>query len=166
MDWYFLPYRCKDLTWIKDVHNHLKCNLVNFEIRLVVERVPEFLGTRPEPDFFWATRTRFFQVGYVPDPTRTRHYENPHKIWSKRCMIPDKIPDFLSTRIWLFGIPTLPDPTGIRLFTIQSIWYPTFCYPLYHYIRSKMDFCTMEMILGSYNWQNYISNGRIHALFK
>ena len=26
-------------------------------------------GTRPKPDFFGATRTRLFQVGYVPDPT-------------------------------------------------------------------------------------------------
>ena len=27
-----LPSRCTDLTWIKDVHICLKCNLVNFEI--------------------------------------------------------------------------------------------------------------------------------------
>ena len=89
-------------------------------------------GTRPEPDFFWATRTRFFQVGYVPDPTRIRPYETKHKIWSKKYMIPDKIPDFLATRIRLFGIPTLPDLTRIRLLTIRFIRYPTFCYPLHH----------------------------------
>ena len=34
-------------------------------------------------------------------------------------MIPDKIPDFLGTRIRLFGIPNLPDPN------------PTFYYPIY-----------------------------------
>ena len=27
----FLSRRCIDLTWIKDVHTRLKCNLVNFE---------------------------------------------------------------------------------------------------------------------------------------
>ena len=27
-----LPCRCIDLTWIKDVQIHLKCNIVNFEI--------------------------------------------------------------------------------------------------------------------------------------
>ena len=45
---------------------------------LVVERVPEFSGTRPESDLFWATRTRLYQVGYVPDPTRTRPFEPKH----------------------------------------------------------------------------------------
>ena len=86
---------------------------------LVVERVPKFSGTRPKSDFFWATWTRLFQVGYVPDPTRTRPFETKHKIWSKKCMIPDKIPDYLGTRIRLFGIPILPDPN------------PTFYYPIY-----------------------------------
>ena len=56
---------------------------------LVVERVPEFSGTRPEPDLFWPTRTRLFQVGYVPDPTRTRPNEPKHKIWIKKYTIPD-----------------------------------------------------------------------------
>ena len=28
----FLPCLCTDLTWMKDVHTRLKCNLVNFEI--------------------------------------------------------------------------------------------------------------------------------------
>ena len=28
----FLPWRYTDLTWMKDVHTRLKCNLVNFEI--------------------------------------------------------------------------------------------------------------------------------------
>ena len=64
----------------------------------MVERIPEFSGTQPESDFFGATQTRLFQVGYVPDPTRIRRYEKTHKIWSKKCMIPDKIPDFLGTQ--------------------------------------------------------------------
>ena len=29
-----------------------------------------------------------------------------------------------------------------------------------------MDFCTMEMILESQNWQDYISNGYVHPVFK
>ena len=69
---------------------------------LVVEQVPENSGTR----------TRLLQVEYVPDPTRTQPYESKHKSWSKKCMIPDKIPDFLGTQIRLFGIsnyPTLPE---------------------------------------------------------
>ena len=28
----FLPHHCTNLTWIKDVHTHMKCNLVNFKI--------------------------------------------------------------------------------------------------------------------------------------
>ena len=31
---------------------------------------------------------------------------------------------------------------------------------------SQMDFCTMEMILGSQNWQGYISNGFVYPLLK
>ena len=42
-------------------------------------------------------------------PTRPWLYEKPHKIWSKKCMIPDKIPDFLCTRIRLFVIPARPE---------------------------------------------------------
>ena len=82
-----------------------------------MERAPEFSGTRPESDFFWATQTRLFQVGYIPDPTRTRPYEKTHKIWSKKFRIPDKIPDFLGTGIRLLEFP--PDPN------------PTFYYPIY-----------------------------------
>ena len=33
-------------------------------------------------------------------------------------------------------------------------------------LRSLMDSYTMEMILGSQNWQDYISNGCVHPLFK
>ena len=82
----------------------MKNGIVYAASTVVVERVP---------DFFWATRTRLFQVGYVPDPTQTRPYETKHKILIKKCTLPDKIPDFLGTRIRLFGIPT-----RIRLFTI------------------------------------------------
>ena len=49
--------------------------------------------------FGYPTRTRLFQVGYVPDPTRIQPYETKHKIWSKKCTIPDKIPDFSGTQI-------------------------------------------------------------------
>ena len=67
--------------------------VVNNVCMIVVERAPEFSGTRPETDFLWATRTL---------PYETKH-------WSKKCMTPDKIPDFLGTRIRLFGIPTRPE---------------------------------------------------------
>ena len=63
----------------------------------MVERVPEFSGTRPEPDLM----------------------KQNIKFGVKKCMIPDKIPDFLGTRIRLFGIPNRPDPN------------PTFYYPIY-----------------------------------
>ena len=33
-------------------------------------------------------------------------------------------------------------------------------------LRSLMNFCTMEMILGSQNWQDYISNGCVHPSIK
>ena len=102
----------------------------------------EVVVERSEPNFFWATRTWLFKVGYVPDPTWTRPYETKHKIWNKMCMIRDKIPDFLGTQIQLFGIPTLLDPTWIRLFTILSIRYPTFCYPLHHYFEVIMHATT------------------------
>ena len=80
--------QCKEpLKWMYGVgETMLDSYLDQFQWRqqfgLVVERVPEFSGTRPEPDLFWATRTRLFQVGYVPDPTRTRPFEPKHKIWS------------------------------------------------------------------------------------
>ena len=91
-------------------------------------------GTRifgyPNPTFFGLPESNFSMSGMYP--TRTRLYEKTHKIWSKKCIIPDKILNFLGTQTRLFGIPTLPDPTRIRLFTIRSIRYPTFCYPLHH----------------------------------
>ena len=100
--------------------------------RVVLERVPDYPSFLPETDYFWATRTRLFRSGRYPIPTRTRLFEKTHTIWGKKCIIPDKISDFLGTRIRLFGIPALPDTTRIRLFTIRSIRYPTFCYPLHH----------------------------------
>ena len=103
-----------------------------FMSTVVLERVPDYPSFLPETDYFWATRTRLFRSGRYPTPTRTRLFEKTHTIWGKKCIIPDKISDFLGTRIRLFGIPTLPGPTRIRLFTIRSIRYPTFCYPLQH----------------------------------
>ena len=41
----------------------LKHDKVFFDMILVVERVPDYLSIRPEPDYFWATQTRLFQVG-------------------------------------------------------------------------------------------------------
>ena len=46
----------------------------------------------------------------VPDPTQTQPYETKHKIWSKMCLIPDKIPDFLGTRIRFTRYPTFLYP--------------------------------------------------------
>ena len=101
-------------------------------LKLVLERVPDYPSFLPETDYFWATRTRLFRSGRYPTPTRTRLFEKTHTIWGKKCIIPDKISDFLGTRIRLFGIPALPDTTRIRLFPTRSIRYPTFCYPLQH----------------------------------
>ena len=59
--------------FIEVVLNALDQITVRFlsHLALVVERVPEFLGTRPEPDFFWATRTQLFGIPILPEPNLT-----------------------------------------------------------------------------------------------
>ena len=80
----------------------------------MVERVPEFLGTRPKPDFFWATQTWLFQVGYVPEPDLMKQNI---KFGVKRTWYPTKYPTFWVPEPDFLEFP--PDPN------------PTFYYPIY-----------------------------------
>ena len=133
---------------------------------LVVERVPELSCTRPESDFFGATRTRLFLVGYVPDPTQTRLYETKHKIWSKKCMIlPDKIPNFLGTRIRLFGIPARPESDFLlsdlfdtRLFTTRSTTSKD--YIVIFYTKNLTRKVTLRIFFIGINWNKWGKNNQ------
>ena len=72
---------------------------------LVVERVLEFSGTRPEPEFLGLPELNFcWSHKYIPD---TRPYEIKHKIWSKKCPIPKTIPN----PTFYYPIYSIPDFT-------------------------------------------------------
>ena len=69
----FSTHRYTDLTWIKDIHTHLKCNLVNFEIpnRFLYYGNDFNISKLTRLHFKWVC-TSFIQVRSVQRPGENR----------------------------------------------------------------------------------------------
>ena len=52
---------------------------------------------------------------------------------------------------------------NIELLSLIPQWFDVLSC---QFLRAQIDFCTMEMILGSQNWQDYISKRCVYPLFK
>ena len=66
-----------------------------------------------------------------------------------------------SLDFWVLHCPDTCYPIVTPLQQYTPVWNM-----ILSILRSKMNLFTMEMILGSQNWQDYISNGYVYPSFK